>query len=69
MPGPVATLIYLPACQNLLGTAALPAKDVFLVVPFPFIVWGADELRRWAIRRGERRSESPPRRELSQLHP
>jgi len=45
-----AVLIYVPACQDLLGTAALPAKDVALVLPFPFIVWGADELRRWAIR-------------------
>jgi calcium-translocating P-type ATPase len=64
-----AVLIYVPVCQGLLGTAALPAKDILLVVPFPFIVWGADELRRWAIRRGESRSASPPRRELSRLHP
>ena len=33
-------LIYVPACQELLGTAALPAKDLLLVLPFPFIVWG-----------------------------
>jgi calcium-translocating P-type ATPase len=52
-----AVLIYVPVFQGLLGTAALPAKDLLLVVPFPFIVWGADELRRWLVRRSERRSE------------
>jgi calcium-translocating P-type ATPase len=46
-------LIYVPACQGLLGTAALPAKDLLLVLPFPFIVWGADEARRWFVRRRE----------------
>jgi calcium-translocating P-type ATPase len=64
-----AVLIYLPVCQELLGTAALPPKDILLVLPFPFIVWGADELRRMMIRRGQRRSASLPRRELSREHP
>lgn len=60
-----ATLIYVPVCQGLLGTAALPAKDVLLVLPFPFIVWGADELRRWAIRRRQARPGSRHHRERS----
>lgn len=65
-----AVLIYVPACQDLLGTAALPAEDLLLVLPFPFIVWGADELRRWAIRRAQaRRPASRPRPELSRPHP
>ena len=51
-----AVLIYVPVFQGLLGTAALPAKDLLLVAPFPFIVWGADELRRWLVRRGEKAS-------------
>ena len=55
-------LIYVPVCQELLGTAALPAKDLLLVLPFPFIVWGADELRRWLVRRSETRPGSPPHR-------
>ncbi|MGN6257068.1 MAG: cation-translocating P-type ATPase [Solirubrobacterales bacterium] len=46
-----AVLIYVPVFQDLLGTAALPWHDLLLVVPFPFIVWGADELRRWLARR------------------
>lgn len=61
-----AVLIYVPVFQDLLGTAAaLPAKDLLLVAPFPFIVWGADELRRWLLRRSERRSECRPRPALS----
>jgi len=56
-----AALIYVPACQELLGTAALSAKDILLVLPFPFIVWGADELRRWLARRRETRPGSRPR--------
>jgi calcium-translocating P-type ATPase len=60
-----AVLIYVPVFQDLFGTAALPVKDLALVAPFPFIVWGADELRRWLIRRAERKSGFPRRPALS----
>ncbi len=59
-----ALLIYVPFCQDLLGTAALPPADLAILAPFPFIVWGADELRRWHRRaatdgrRGRRTSGS-----------
>ncbi|HET8565545.1 MAG TPA: cation-transporting P-type ATPase [Solirubrobacterales bacterium] len=56
-----AVLIYVPVFQDLLGTAALPWHDFLLVVPFPFIVWGADELRRWLLRRREPGPASRPR--------
>ncbi|WP_028801195.1 cation-translocating P-type ATPase [Streptomyces sp. 142MFCol3.1] len=46
-----AVFIYAPPLQTLLGTAALTPRMLALVVPFPFIVWGADELRRWLLRR------------------
>jgi magnesium-transporting ATPase (P-type) len=46
-----AVLIYAPPFQRLLGTAALEPHMLLFVVPFPFIVWGADELRRWVLRR------------------
>jgi calcium-translocating P-type ATPase len=46
-----AVLIYAPPFQSLLGTAALEPHMVLFVAPFPFIVWGADEIRRWAVRR------------------
>ena len=46
-----ALLVYMPVFQSLLGTAALPASDLAILLPMPFIVWGADELRRWHMRR------------------
>ncbi len=46
-----AMLIYVPVFQDLLGTAPLPASDLLILLPFPFIVWGADELRRYFVRR------------------
>ncbi len=46
-----AVFVYAPPLQSLLGTAALPAHDLAFLLPYPFIVWGADELRRWVLRR------------------
>ena len=46
-----AMVIYLPPLQQLLSTAALPPRYLLVTVPFPFIVWGADELRRSLVRR------------------
>ena len=46
-----AVFVYAPPLQSLLGTAALPAHDLAFLLPYPFIVWGADELRRWLLRR------------------
>jgi magnesium-transporting ATPase (P-type) len=46
-----ALLVYVPVFQGLLGTAALPASDLAILLPMPFIVWGADELRRRHMRR------------------
>ena len=53
-----ALLIYAPPFQSLLGTAALTPTMLLVVVPFPFIVWGADELRRWALRRRAQPSDA-----------
>jgi hypothetical protein len=33
------------------GTAALPVDAVLFDVPFPFIMWATDEIRRWLKRR------------------
>ncbi|MFI5783104.1 cation-translocating P-type ATPase [Nocardia sp. NPDC051570] len=44
-------LVYTPFMHPVLGTASLSAGQLLLVVPFPFIVWGADELRRLWLRR------------------
>ena len=46
-----ALLIYAPPFQSLLATAALSPAELLFALPFPFIVWGADELRRYLIRR------------------
>ncbi len=49
-------VIYLPALQSFFGTAALAPAQLATVAPFPFIVWGADEIRRLVIRRHSARS-------------
>jgi magnesium-transporting ATPase (P-type) len=46
-----AALVYLPPLQDVFGTAAISPAHLALLLPFPFIVWGTDELRRWALRR------------------
>jgi calcium-translocating P-type ATPase len=51
-----AVCVYAPPMQSLLGTAAPPTRDLLLLLPFPLIVWGADELRRYDIRRRSRSS-------------
>jgi len=45
-------LVYTPLLHPVFGTAALAADQLLLLVPFPFIVWGADELRRLWRRHG-----------------
>jgi magnesium-transporting ATPase (P-type) len=45
-----AAFVYLPPLQSLLGTAALPPSDLILLLFYPLIVWGADELRKWFLR-------------------
>jgi calcium-translocating P-type ATPase len=49
-----AALIYLPPLQPVFHTAPLGPVDLAILLPFPFVVWGADELRR--ARRRERPS-------------
>ena len=46
-----AACVYAPPLQSLLGTAALPVHDLVLLAAYPLIVWGADELRRFIVRR------------------
>jgi len=46
-----AALVYIPALNSLFGTAPLTGGQLATVLPFPFIVWGADELRRLLVRR------------------
>ncbi|MCZ2524081.1 cation-translocating P-type ATPase [Streptomyces sp. HB2AG] len=55
-----ALFIYAPPFQDLLGTAALTPAMVALTVPFPFVVWGADEIRRLLLRRRAADGRTPP---------
>jgi calcium-translocating P-type ATPase len=47
-----AALIYIPVFQGIFHTSALGVDQLALLMTFPFIVWGADELRRAYRRRG-----------------
>jgi calcium-translocating P-type ATPase len=49
-----AVLVYAPPFQSLLGTASLPPRYLALLLPYPLIVWGADELRRLVVRQHDR---------------
>lgn len=42
--------MYAPFLQGAFGTASLGLDEWLFVAPFPLIVWGADELRRWRLR-------------------
>ena len=57
------TLVYTPFLHPLFGTAALSAGQLLLVVPFPFIVWGTDELRR--LRQRRRAPRTTPHRAMA----
>ena len=46
-----ALLVLVPPLRSVFGTATPPAWALALLLPFPIVVWGADELRRWALRR------------------
>ncbi len=52
------TLIFAAPLHGLFGTASLSPGQLAIVVPFPFIVWGADELRRWRARRNRRGAQA-----------
>jgi calcium-translocating P-type ATPase len=49
-----AIFVYAPPLQSVLGTAPLPAHDLVILLPYPLVVWGADELRRYLVRRRDR---------------
>ena len=55
-----AVFVFTPTCEALLGTAVPPARDLLLLVPFPFIVWGADEFRKYMMRTRFSRPHSSP---------
>jgi magnesium-transporting ATPase (P-type) len=46
-----ALLVYVPPLQRVFGPAALGVTEIAFLLPFPLIIWGADEHRRWLQRR------------------
>ena len=60
-----ALFVYLPLFQSILGTEPVRAADLLLLLPFPFVVWGADELRRYLLRRWRRSPSHSDRRPVS----
>jgi calcium-translocating P-type ATPase len=46
-----AAVIYVPFLQEPFGTAPLGVPEIAVLMTFPPLVWGSDELRRWWLRR------------------
>lgn len=57
-----AAIVYLPPLQSVLHTSALPVHYLLLMLPFPLLVWGADELLRAERRRRFAQGSISPRR-------
>ena len=46
-----AAVIALPPLPDVFNTAVPEATALALLIPLPVVVWGADEIRRWFLRR------------------
>lgn len=49
----ILLIVYAPPMQKIFGTASLNLTDWLLLLPFAALLLGADELRKWMIRRKE----------------
>ncbi len=54
-----AAIVYVPGLQSIFGTAALAPSQLAVIAPFPFVVWGVDELARWRRRVRDTRVPGP----------
>lgn len=54
-----AALVYLPFLHPIFGTATPTLHQLIVVLPYPFIVWGADETRRWIQRHRHPTTDTP----------
>lgn len=43
-------ITFAPFLQRIFGTATPSGRQLVILLPFPFVVWGADEARRWIQR-------------------
>jgi magnesium-transporting ATPase (P-type) len=46
-----AALVLVPPLQSIFDTAVPHADELAIILPFPLVAWGADELRRARLRR------------------
>lgn len=53
-------IVEVPILRQLFHTTRPPVESLLLLLPFPFVVWGVDELFRWRIRRRETGQRSIP---------
>ena len=55
-------VVYLPSLQHVFGTGAVSPAHLAMLLPCPLLVWGSDELYRWATRtRTPAGRQAPPR--------
>ena len=59
--GFATAVVTLPPLQAAFGTAVPDPSALALLLPFPFVVWGADEAHRALVRRADRPRGSAPR--------
>ncbi|WP_328855873.1 cation-translocating P-type ATPase C-terminal domain-containing protein [Microbispora hainanensis] len=53
-----AVIVLVPPFRAVFGTAPPEPAQLVLLVPFPFVVWGVDEMWRWRRRRARTRSRT-----------
>lgn len=46
-----AAVVTLPPLQAVFGTATPDLWQLLMILPFPLVVWGVDEMWRWNTRR------------------
>jgi calcium-translocating P-type ATPase len=49
-------LVITPGLRDIFGNAIPSVDQVCIILPFPVIIWGSDELRKMAVRRYDRRT-------------
>ena len=46
-----AAVTVVPGVRGMFGTVPPPATALALLTIFPVVIWGADDTRRWVVRR------------------
>jgi calcium-translocating P-type ATPase len=64
-----AAVVSLPGLRTVFGTSPPPLIALPLLVAFPVIVWGADEIRRWLIRRHDGQPLTSTRQPTARVAP